>query len=98
MKELQDKFGPRGFVVVAVCLDEKKPDMDDFLKKNPNAFKILHDPKGRLAEAMAIEKMPTSFLISRSGKIAAVHTGFDGEPTRKAYLAEIEKTLSPAGK
>jgi cytochrome c biogenesis protein CcmG/thiol:disulfide interchange protein DsbE len=98
MKELQDKFGSRGFVVVAVCLDEKKPAMDEFLKKNPNAFIVLHDPKGRLAQALAIEKMPTSFLVGTDGKILNVHSGFEGEPTRRAYLAEIEKALATSGK
>ena len=98
MKELQDKFGARGFVVVAVCLDEKKPAMDEFLKKNPNAFVVLHDPKGHLAQAMSIETMPTSFLVGKDGKILSVHKGFDVEPTRKAYLTEVEKALTTGNK
>ena len=98
MKELVDKFGARGFTVVAVCLDENKGAMESFLKKNPVPFVVLHDVKGRLAEAIGVEKMPTSFLVGAGGKIAGIHSGFDGAATRKEYLAEIEAALKAAGK
>jgi cytochrome c biogenesis protein CcmG/thiol:disulfide interchange protein DsbE len=98
MKDLQDKFGSRGFLVVAVCLDEKKAAMDGFLKKNPVPFVVLHDSKGQLAQRANIEKMPSSFLIGADGKVVSVHSGFDGESTRKAYLAEIEASLKAAGR
>lgn len=98
MKELLDKFGGRGFMIVAVSVDEKKRDMEDFLKKNPVPFRVLRDAKGRLAEATALEKMPTSFLVSAEGKIIAVHNGFDGETTRKEYVSEIDAALKRANK
>lgn len=98
MKELVDKFGGRGFLVVAVSVDEKKGAMDAFLKKNPIPFVILHDAKGRLAEAAGLEKMPTSFLLNSEGKITAIHSGFEGDTTRKMYLAEVEAALKAAGK
>jgi thiol-disulfide isomerase/thioredoxin len=98
MKEVQDRFASRGFTIVAVSMDEKKEDMDTFLKKNPIPFSVLRDPKGRLAEAAGVEKMPTSFLLGPDGKVAAVHSGFEGEATRKAYLSEVEAALKAAGK
>jgi hypothetical protein len=42
--------------------------------------------------------MPTSFLLGADGKVVAVHGGFEGESTRKAYLAEVEAALKAAGK
>lgn len=98
MKELQAKFGSRGFLVLAVSVDEQQSAMQSFLKKDPPTFAILRDGKGRLAEAVGVEKMPTSFLIGADGEVAAIHSGFDGEPTRKKYLAEIESTLKSVGK
>jgi thiol-disulfide isomerase/thioredoxin len=98
MKELTEKFGPRGFVVVAVSVDENKGAMDAFLKKNPNPFVVVHDAKGRLAEAAGVEKMPTSFLVGPDGKVLSWHSGFDGEATRKQYLVEVESALKAAGK
>src|SRR5262249_41001280 len=93
MKDLEEKYGPQGFAVVAISVDEKKAAMDEFLKKNPAGFAVLHDDKGKLAEALALEKMPTSFLLAADGKILTMHAGFEGEPTRKAYVAEIERAL-----
>lgn len=98
MKELHDKFNARGLRIVAISVDEKKLDMDGFLKKNPAPFTIVRDPNGKAPEAFGAEKMPTSFIIGADGKVVAVHGGFDGESTRKEYLNEIEAALKAAGK
>ena len=98
MREIQERFASRGFAVVAVSVDEKKAAMEAFLKKNPVPFVVLHDTKGRLVEAVSVEKMPTSFIIGADGKVTAIHSGFDGENTRKEYLAQVEAALKAAGK
>lgn len=98
MKELQEKFGSRGFQIVAVSVDEKQSDADAFLKKIQPGFSVLRDARGRLAEAMGVQTMPTSFLVGIDGKILAVHSGFEGESTRKEYQKQIESALKSAGK
>ena len=98
MKEIQDKFGSSRFLVVAISLDEQKSAMEAFLKKNPMPFAILRDEKGRLAEAIGVEKMPTSFILDAEGKVVAIHSGFDGEATRKQYLSQIEDAIKHVSK
>jgi len=98
MAEIHEKFAPRGFAIVAVSVDETKAPMDAFVKKAQPPFATLRDPKGRLAEATGVDKMPTSFLLGADGKIIAVHSGFEGEATRKEYVKEIEAALAAAGK
>lgn len=98
MRELHEKFGARGFVVIAISLDRKKAEMDAFVKKEAPPFAILRDAKGSLGEALAIDTMPTSFLIGADGKVIAIHSGFEGESTRKEYVAEIESALQAAHK
>ena len=98
MKELHEKFGSRGFLVLAISVDEQQAALQNFLKKDPPPFIVLRDAKGRLAEAAGVEKMPTSFLIGANGKVTGLHSGFDGESTRKKYLSEIESALTTAGK
>lgn len=98
MAELHTKFADRGFTVVAISVDEKKAPMEEFLKKTQPPFAALRDPKGGLAEAAGVTKMPTSFLLSSDGKVIAEHSGFEGETTRKQYLKEIEAALQAAGK
>ncbi len=96
MKELEEKYGPRGFQVVAVSVDEKASAMASFLKKEKPSFVVLRDSEGRLARAAQIEAMPTSFLIGSDGRVLSVHSGFTGESTRKKYISEIEAALPAA--
>lgn len=98
MKELHEKFNARGFTIVAISVDEDKSAMDSFLKKNPVPFTTVRDAAGRAPELFGADKMPTSFLIAPDGRIVAVHSGFEGESTRKQYLNEIEAALKDAGK
>lgn len=98
MRELHEKFGARGLAIVAISVDEDKAEMARFLKKNPATFATLRDATGKTPEAFGAEKMPTSLIVGADGKVVAVHGGFEGELTRKKYLAEIEAALKAAGK
>ncbi|MCC6232707.1 MAG: redoxin domain-containing protein [Verrucomicrobiales bacterium] len=93
MQELHEKFGARGLVVVAVNEDQKKEDMELFLKKHTAGFIIVRDAGNRLVSQVKIPTMPTSFLIDREGKVHAVHRGFKGAETKRKYLEEIEALL-----
>ena len=93
LKELHEKFASQGLVIVAVSLDEDKKNMDAFLKKNPVPFTIMRDPKAAMADTLGVEGIPTSFVLSPGGKIHAVHTGFEGDSTRKKYIEEISSLL-----
>lgn len=84
--------------IVAISVDEDKAEMARFLKKNPATFATLRDATGKTPEAFGAEKMPTSLIVGADGKVVAVHGGFEGEMTRKKYLAEIEAALKAAGK
>jgi cytochrome c biogenesis protein CcmG, thiol:disulfide interchange protein DsbE len=93
MEELNQKYGSKGLVIVAVNLDTKKADMEEFLKKHPASFTIVRDPANKLVEQVKIPTMPSSFLLDRQGKVFAFHRGFKGEETKKQYASEIESLL-----
>ena len=93
MGELQKKYGAKGFVIIAVNVDEKRSDMDDFLKDNPAPFTVMRDGGQKLVEKAGIGTMPSSFLIDRSGKVRFTHSGFKGAETKKKYAEEIETLL-----
>lgn len=92
-RELHEKFADQGLVIVAVSLDEDKADMDGFLKKARVPFVILRDARQKLAEKLAIESIPTSFILDREGKVASVHNGYAGDSTKRELVAEVEKLL-----
>ena len=94
MTELMNKYGKNGFVIIAVSVDEKRSDMDGFLKDHPAGFPIVRDAKNKLVKKVNVPSMPTSFILDASGKVAAVHAGFHGADTRKNYIQEIESLLS----
>ena len=94
MEKLHKAYASRGLTILAVSVDEKRANMDRFLKTNKISFAAVRDAEQKLVAAMDVKTMPTSFLIDRSGKVRFVHNGFQGEPTVKEYRQEIEQLLS----
>ena len=93
MDGLQKKYGPQGLVIIAVNVDEKKSDMEHFLKEHRVTFSIVRDAGQKLVEKAGIATMPNSFLIDQQGKVAFAHSGFRGSQTKKQYEREIESLL-----
>jgi len=78
-----------GVEVLAVSVDQERANVVKFLKARPRwALTIAHDPKGEIADRLAPDKMPTSYVIDREGVIRFVNSGF--EP---ADAAVIERRL-----
>ena len=96
MDELQKKYSDRGVVIIAVNEDEKKSDMEDFLKENKTSFIVVRDaaPDGnKLVDKVEITGMPSSFILDGEGKVRFSHSGFHGADTKKKYEQEIESLL-----
>lgn len=94
LKEIAEKYKDKGVVLVGVSLDEDKADMDAFVRKASPNFTILRDASGKLAEQLAVQAIPSTFILDRNGKIAAIHGGYGGDKTKAEYIAEIEKLLA----
>ena len=94
LKQIAEKYKDRGLVVIGVSLDEDKADMDAFVRKLTPNFTIVRDAKGKLAERLEVQAIPSTFIVDQKGKIAAIHAGFGGEVTAKEYVAEIERLLT----
>jgi len=93
MNDLQKKYGEKGFVIIAINLDKKKSDMDDFVKAHPANFVIVRDGENKLVKEVKIATMPSSFVLDKDGKVRAAHHGFKGEESVKKYNEEIESLL-----
>jgi len=92
MNEMQAKYGPAGFQVVAINVDAKRSDAEEFLKGTPAQFTIAFDTKGESPKTYAIKGMPSSFLIGPDGRVLAAHTGFK-DSDRKALEDKIRDAL-----
>ena len=90
---MQQKYGPDGFVVVAVNVDKDRALADRFLADVPHPFAIEFDPDGTLASRYGIEAMPSSVLLDVQGKIITTHPGFF-EHKRDQYEQRIRAALA----
>jgi thiol-disulfide isomerase/thioredoxin len=89
MSEMQKKYGPSGFTIIAVNVDKKREDAERFLQgfaKPP--FSVVYDPDGRTPALWEVKGMPSSFLVDGKGNVAAVETGF-----HDTNVAELENRI-----
>jgi thiol-disulfide isomerase/thioredoxin len=93
LEELNKHYAAQGLVILAVSVDEKKSDMDDFLAKHPVSFTVIRDAGQKLVAAADISSMPTSFILDGDGRVRWLHNGFKGAATAREYQKEIEELL-----
>jgi cytochrome c biogenesis protein CcmG/thiol:disulfide interchange protein DsbE len=77
MNSMFDKYSGQGLEIVSINLDKKREAADAFLERFRSPFIIAFDPAGKAAEAFHVEAMPSSFIVSRSGRIVYSHLGFE---------------------
>jgi len=88
MNEMQQRYGGRGFAIVAINVDAKREDADRFLRQYPAQFAVVYDGTGATAGAYAVKAMPSSYLVDARGRIAGIELGF-----RDERRAEIEARI-----
>jgi len=98
MEKLNQEYEKKGLTIVAVSVDEKRENMEHFLKEMKVSFATVRDAQQKLVAAADVQAMPTSFLIDRTGKVRFVHDGFYGDQTVKKYHEEIEQLLKEGGR
>jgi peroxiredoxin len=69
LKTLYSLYGPQGFEVIAIYIQEPKKRVSNFVSDHNIPYKILLDPKGKVARAYEVRGVPTKFLIDRQGTI-----------------------------
>jgi cytochrome c biogenesis protein CcmG/thiol:disulfide interchange protein DsbE len=96
MNEMQQKYGPRGFAVVAINVDKKRSDAERFLVQHPANFTVVYDEAGSTPTAYGVKGMPSSYLIDARGNVTFVERGFLDE--NKAELESRIAALISAAK
>ena len=96
MNTMQQKYADDGLVIIAVNLDNEVSEAKAFLQQYPAEFQIFYDHDRQLARELAVEAMPSSFLIGRDGKVSERHLGFKSAKTDEyeaAIVAALRKPL-----
>ena len=72
IRQMQAKYGARGFQVVGVSLDSSEEDLKQFLGANRLAWPQLYEEGGldsRYALEMGVLTLPTMILVGPDGKV-----------------------------
>ncbi len=97
MNEMQQKYGAKGFTVVAINVDKKRADADKFLAVLPANFPVVYDEAGTAPAAFAVQGMPSSYLIDARGNVSYVERGFV-EESRGPLEDRVKALLAAAAK
>lgn len=113
LQRLHDKLKAKGFVVVAVSVDDAQSGdaVRKFVKDNQITMPVLLDPEGTLPFALGVTGYPESFFIGPDGLLVSVVDSETAEPTvrfvgERAWdskflferIEELVKSLVPAAK
>ena len=94
--QLQESYGSKGLVVLAVNLAEMKPRIMQFLNGNgfsENSIEILLDRNSTVYKSWKARGLPTTFLVSKSGKIEGVWIGAIENVDSNEVKGKIETLL-----
>jgi cytochrome c biogenesis protein CcmG, thiol:disulfide interchange protein DsbE len=91
MNELQQRYGDRGLAIIAVNVDRRRADAEQFLQINTARFAVVYDDRGVTPQAYSVKGMPSSYLIDARGIISDVEIGFRDE--RKGAIEDQIRSL-----
>lgn len=99
MERLYQEFGPKGFKIAAVSVDEgDTKDVLAFAAELGLTFDILHDGDGSVQKAFQTIMFPESFLIDRNGIIVKKVIGehpWSSEASRQVIAQLMGIQLAP---
>lgn len=78
-------------VILAVNIDKRRVNTDNFLKRHPLTLKVLFDPDGNVVASYGARAMPTSFILDREGIVRYIHFGFDEKKDPLLWDREIDE-------
>jgi len=96
LAQLQANYRSKGLVVLAVNLAEMKPRVTQFLKGNglpENEVEILLDRNSTAYKGWHARGIPTTFLISKTGKIEGVWFGAIDNVDSDEVKGKVEAVL-----
>jgi thiol-disulfide isomerase/thioredoxin len=77
LDQLAERYGPLGFTMLGINVEEDSALADRFLEGTPVGFPILYDRENRVSQLYDLIAMPTSILVDRAGQIRFVHHGYE---------------------
>jgi thiol-disulfide isomerase/thioredoxin len=87
---LSKTYGSKGLEVVGVSMDEDSEAARRFARQFQVPYPII-DPKTSRAADLAVESLPTSFLLDRKGRVAKTYIG---AVTESELVRDVESLIA----
>ena len=92
--EMERQNKDKGFEVLGVAMDDEGWEaVKPFLTEMKMNYRVVIGNDETAREYGGVDALPTTFLIDREGKVAAIHVGLDA--TRKDYEDAVQELLRP---
>lgn len=89
LDEMAGRLAGAGVEIVAVSIDEEAETVRNFLRQREKwNLRVAHDPQGKVPSELKPAKMPSSYLIDKSGVLKKIYGGFT-----RSDAARIENEL-----
>ena len=91
LQKLYQKYAAKGLVVVGVSVDKDASNIQSFLQKLSVAFPVVHDANHAVSGRYQPPRMPSSYIVDRTGIVRYVHGGFraDDAPVFEKQIVEL---------
>jgi thiol-disulfide isomerase/thioredoxin len=91
--EFQNKYGPKGFQVIGISLDETgAKDVVPFVKKHNMTYPVLLGDDKTADLFGGILGLPTTYIVDRNGKFYSMHRGLVSREKVEVELLELLQT------
>jgi len=88
---MQQRYGDQGLTIIAVNVDRRRADAEQFLQINTARFAVVYDDQGAMPQAYSVKGMPSSYLINARGTVVDVEIGFRDD--RKGVIEDQIRSL-----
>lgn len=92
LDELYGRYQRVGFQLLGVNIDDDSDKAMDMVKELGVSFPVLFDSDKSVSRRYAVEAMPVTILVDRSGTVRHVHHGYKPGYEEK-YLAQVRALL-----
>jgi thiol-disulfide isomerase/thioredoxin len=90
LKELQVGFGPKGFSVIALSMDEDGPDVvKRLVERSKINYPVLMADRQVAHGFGGVSGLPTTFLINREGSMVRRYLGYVGHDVLERDIEEL---------
>ena len=92
LNELHKKYGPLGFTVLGINVEEDSNNARGFLNDFPVDFPVLLDSKNQVSKQYNVVAMPTTVVVDRDGNMRFLHKGYKPGDEQK-YRKMVKKLV-----